>query len=206
MISMRSGLRRAVLAHLSANPNLRTYVRGLARRIGVDPTNLSREMAALQAEGIVTGELEGRQLYYSLNRTRQVKRLLAVLEDDIGVEGTLRHALEEVFGVETAFLYSHEKRQDPTNSDGELNLAVIGTMSRRAVAEQIHKAEMALSRPVRVENYSKKEFDEMPKAKQRLIWHIRAVFPKPTVNIEAAAEPVKAKAKPKARAKRKRKG
>ncbi|HKF49682.1 MAG TPA: winged helix-turn-helix domain-containing protein [Terracidiphilus sp.] len=206
MISMRSGLRRAVLTHLSMNPNLRTYVRGLARRIGVDPTNLSREMAALQAEGIVTGELEGRQLYYSLNRTPHVKRLLAVLEPDIGVEGTLQHAVEEVPGVETAFLYSGEKRPDPTSSDGDLNLMVIGTMSRKALAAEIHKAELALSRPVRISAHSRKEFDELPKAEKKLMWHVRMVFPKPAPKIEAAAEPVKVRAKQKARGKRRAKG
>ncbi len=67
MLTLRSKPRREALAYFYRNPKARVYVRRLALQIGVDSTNLSRELAALAREGFLRGELEGRQLYYSIN-------------------------------------------------------------------------------------------------------------------------------------------
>ena len=48
MISLRSHLRRSLLAHLYSNRSTRFYVRQMAALLGVDPTNLSRELSRLE--------------------------------------------------------------------------------------------------------------------------------------------------------------
>ena len=67
-ISLRSELRRKVLTFFYVNRSARVYVRQLAVALGADSTNLSRELARLAQEGFLRSEVEGRQLYYSINR------------------------------------------------------------------------------------------------------------------------------------------
>ena len=49
------------------NRKARVYVRQLAQTLEADSTNLSRELARLEQEGLLRAEPEGRQLYYSVN-------------------------------------------------------------------------------------------------------------------------------------------
>src|ERR1700747_1506719 len=59
MISLRSELRRKLLTYFYTNRAARVYVRQLASALGVDSTNLSRELARLEREGLLRSEIEG---------------------------------------------------------------------------------------------------------------------------------------------------
>jgi predicted transcriptional regulator with HTH domain len=59
MISLRSSLRRKLLAHLCSNRSAQFYVRQMAAILGVDPTNLSRELLRLQSEGFFNPKWKG---------------------------------------------------------------------------------------------------------------------------------------------------
>ena len=88
MISLRSKLRRAVLGWFYHNQKSRVYVRQLAEILDVDSTNLSRELARLAEDGFLRYELEGRQLYYSINRHYpQLGSVLELLGDLLGKAG-----------------------------------------------------------------------------------------------------------------------
>jgi len=60
MISLRSDLRRKLLTFFYVNRSARAYVRQLAVELQVDSTNLSRELARLEREGLLRSEIEGR--------------------------------------------------------------------------------------------------------------------------------------------------
>jgi predicted transcriptional regulator with HTH domain len=80
-ISLRSELRRKVLTFFYVNRSARVYVRQLAVALGADSTNLSRELARLAQEGFLRSEVEGRQLYYSINRDYPyIKPIFALLK------------------------------------------------------------------------------------------------------------------------------
>ncbi len=178
MFSLRSELRRSVLTHFAAHRGHRAYVRRLAVTLEVDPTNLSRELAALERDGIFQAERDGRQLYYSLNRSNpHLKNFLAMLEETIGVEGTLRHALEGVPGVESALLCGDKSRPDPTSA-GDLNLAVLGKPNRKLLAERIHRAELALGRKIKLVSSTTEELrGSQDPSLNNTMYHIRKVFP-----------------------------
>jgi DNA-binding transcriptional ArsR family regulator len=67
MLFLGSNLRRKLLTYLYSNRSARIYVRQMAAILGVDPTNLSRELSRLEREGLLRSEVEGRQRYYSIN-------------------------------------------------------------------------------------------------------------------------------------------
>jgi DNA-binding MarR family transcriptional regulator len=60
MISLRSELRRKLLTFFFMNRSARVYVRQLASALDVDSTNLSRELARLESDGLLRSETERR--------------------------------------------------------------------------------------------------------------------------------------------------
>src|SRR6266851_1455874 len=95
MISLRSQLRRKLLTYFYVNRSSRAYVRQLARELNVDSTNLSRELARLEQEGLLKSEIEGRQTYYTINPQYPfLKPVFALLQGTIGIRPSITDALK----------------------------------------------------------------------------------------------------------------
>jgi DNA-binding transcriptional ArsR family regulator len=104
MISLRSELRRKLMTYFYTNCSARVYVRQLANALDVDSTNLSRELARLEREGLLRSEIEGRQRYYSINpQFSYLKAVFSLLQGTVGIVPTLRAALDHVRGVDGAW-------------------------------------------------------------------------------------------------------
>jgi predicted nucleotidyltransferase len=130
------------------NRKARVYVRQLAAALDADSTNLSRELARLAREGFLRAELEGRQLYYSINRAYPyLKPVFALLQGSVGIEPTLKRALKLVGGIESAWIYgSFAKREADAASD--IDLLIIGQSDQALLSREIRKAEKVLRREV----------------------------------------------------------
>src|SRR5271165_3496289 len=97
MFALRSKLRRDLLAFFLENRTARAYVRQLAEKIGADSTNVSRELARMEQQGLLVSEREGRQLYYRVNRQNpRVRPLFELLKTTVGVEPMLRRAVADL--------------------------------------------------------------------------------------------------------------
>lgn len=148
MIALRSELRRKLLTFFYVNRKARVYVRQLAEALQVDSTNLSRELKRLEADGILRSELEGRQLYYSLNAASpNLKPLFALLKGSIGVEPALKDALRDVPGIESAWLVgSFAKGEADAASD--IDLLIVGEPDQTRLAQETRRAERSLRREI----------------------------------------------------------
>jgi predicted nucleotidyltransferase len=165
MISLRSELRRKLLTFFYVNRGARVYVRQLANALQVDSTNLSRELARLAREGFLHSEPEGRQLYYSLNRSYPyLKPVFTLLQGSIGIEPTLRRVLEAVDGVQSAWIFgSFAKGEADTASD--IDLLIVGMPDQARLASEVRKVEKAMRREI---NYTVLTRNEL---KRRLAEH-----------------------------------
>jgi len=114
----------------------------------VDSTNLSRELARLEREGLLRSEIEGRQRYYSINpQYRYLKAVFSLLQGTVGIVPTLRAALDHVRGVDRAWLYgSFAKNEADAASD--LDLLIVGRPDVGNLAAEIRKLEKTLHREV----------------------------------------------------------
>ena len=148
MIPLRSELRRKVLTFFLMNREARVYVRQLAVALDVDSTNLSRELARLAAEGFLHAEPEGRQLYYNVNRAYPyLKPVFALLQGSVGIEPTLKGALQPVGGIESAWIFgSFAKGEADATSD--IDLLIVGQPDQTRLSREISKVERALRREV----------------------------------------------------------
>ncbi len=157
MLSLRSELRRRLLTFFYVNRKARAYVRQLAEALQADSTNLSRELARLEHEGLLRSEREGRQLYYSLNRASpSVKPLFALLQGSIGVVPALKRALGAVSGIRSSWLYgSFAKNEADAASD--IDVLVVGEPEPTQLAAEVRKAEKALRREINYTVLSPKE-------------------------------------------------
>jgi DNA-binding MarR family transcriptional regulator len=68
MLDLRSKARQQLLAYYFTNPTARHHLRDLAERLGIDPSNLSKELGRLERDGLFRSEVIGRQKYFQLNR------------------------------------------------------------------------------------------------------------------------------------------
>jgi predicted nucleotidyltransferase/predicted transcriptional regulator with HTH domain len=162
MLSLRSELRRKLLTFFYVNRAARVYVRQLAQSLQVDSTNMSRELARLASQGLLIAEIEGRQLYYRLNPSYPyLKPLFTLLKGSIGIEPSLRDALERIEGIESAWLYGSFANGD-VDAASDIDLLLIGRPLHTQLASELRSAEKLLRREI---NYT---VLTSPELKQRL--------------------------------------
>ncbi|HTX75971.1 MAG TPA: nucleotidyltransferase domain-containing protein [Terracidiphilus sp.] len=178
MFSLRSQLRRDLLTHFHLNRSARPYVRQLAASIHADPTNVSRELARLERDGLLRAEVEGRQLYYCLNRQSPIlKPLFALLRGSIGIEPTLRTMVAAVPGIKSAWLYgSFAKGEADAASD--IDLLVVGSPDQAKLASEARKAEKILRREINYTVFTAPELEQRLAARDAFlldIWNGRRI-------------------------------
>jgi predicted nucleotidyltransferase len=148
MISLRSELRRKLLTYFYTNRAARVYVRQLASALGVDSTNLSRELARLEREGLLRSEIEGRQRYYSINsQYPYLKAVFSLLQGTIGTVPTLAAALHRVEGIEKAYLYGSFAK-DEADAASDIDLLIVGQPDAASLAAEVARLEKMLHREV----------------------------------------------------------
>ena len=141
MISLRSDLRRRLLTYFYVNRSARPYVRQLAGELSVDSTNLSRELARLEREGLLRSEIEGRQRYYSINPTYPyLKPVFALLQGSIGIPPMLKEALKRVSGIQAASIYGSVAK-DEADARSDIDVLIVGQPDQAQLAAQIRRAD-----------------------------------------------------------------
>jgi DNA-binding transcriptional ArsR family regulator len=147
MLKIRSTLRRDLLTWFKMNPGRRIWVRGLAQLIDADATNVSRELARLEGDGILKSDIEGRQRYYALdNDSPKVKPFFELMGDAIGVEATVAAVLGEVRGLEA--VYVHVPRTKGT-IPAEILLLLVGSASDKSLDAALNRVSGITGRPVK---------------------------------------------------------
>ncbi|MGD0631365.1 MAG: nucleotidyltransferase domain-containing protein, partial [Terracidiphilus sp.] len=148
MISLRSELRRKLLTFFFVNRTARVYVRQLATALEADSTNVSRELARLRQEGLLRSETEGRQLYYSVNRDYPyLKPVFALLQGSVGIQPTLKHALQAVPGIRSAWIFGSIAKNE-ADAASDIDLLIVGKPDQAELAAEVRKAEKTLRREI----------------------------------------------------------
>ena len=178
MLDFRSKARRALLAYYFTNPRARLHLRDLAGRLGIDPSNLSKELGRLEREGLFLSEVSGRQKYFQLNREYPLfSEVRSIVAKTIGAVPLLAQSLTKIEGIEEAYLYgSFARNQQDTASD--IDVLLIGKPESDALAEALQKLERRLGREINSTVLTRKELESRRARKDAFlenVWHNRRV-------------------------------
>jgi len=158
MFDLRSQLRRQLLSYYFTNPSARHHLRDVAERLNIDPSNLSKEFARLEREGLFRSEVNGRQKYFQLNRQYPLfDAVRQIVAKTIGAVPLISQVLKNIEGIEEAYLYgSFARNQQDAASD--IDIFVIGTLREQVLAEAVQKLERQLGREINYTVLTPKEF------------------------------------------------
>jgi predicted nucleotidyltransferase/DNA-binding HxlR family transcriptional regulator len=178
MLDLHSKARQRLLAYYFTNPSARLHLRDLAERIGVDPSNLSKELRRLERDGLFKSEVDGRQKYFSLNRKyplyAEVRR---IVEKTIGVAPLLSEAIKKVTGVQEAYLYGSFAR-DQQDAASDIDVLLIGSPKTNDLAHEIEMLERQLGREINYTTLTREEFESRRARKDAFlenVWHNKRV-------------------------------
>lgn len=178
MLDLRSKARQRLLAYYFTNSTARLHLRDLAERLGIDPSNLSRELGRLERAGLFRSQVSGRQKYFQLNREYPLfAEVRGIITKTVGAIPLLAQSLKGVEGVEEAYLYgSFARNQQHAASD--IDVLVIGRPKYDALAEAVQKLERQLGREINYTVLSRKELQVRRARKDAFlenIWHNKRV-------------------------------
>jgi predicted nucleotidyltransferase len=150
----RSDTQAEILARLMLNPD-RSYTTADLARVGHAPyATAHREVQRLLAAGILTEERVGRAIRVTANTAAAFYPPLAeLLRLSYGPATVVPRSLSQVGGIDEAYIYgSWAARRSGEKGDapGDIDVVVVGTPSRSAIAGAAGDAERALGREVNI--------------------------------------------------------
>jgi predicted nucleotidyltransferase len=153
--SVRQGILAATLMHRDRW----WYLSELAAHLGRRPSSLQRELASLAEAGVLESREEGNRVYYRANSECPFfPELKGLLTKTLGIVEVLREALAPLSDkIDWAFVYGSVARQEE-QSESDIDLMVIGTLSLVKAVSQLKEAERQLGRPINPSLYPKAEF------------------------------------------------
>jgi predicted nucleotidyltransferase len=159
MLDLRSKARRRLLAFYFTNPNARLHLRDLAERLEIDPSNLSKELGRLEAEGLFCSDVSGRQKYFQLNHDYALfAEVRSIVTKTIGAIPLISESLKRIEGLGEAYLYgSFARNQQDTASD--IDVLLIGAPREESLADAVRKLERQLGREINYTVLTPAEFD-----------------------------------------------
>ncbi|HKO05795.1 MAG TPA: nucleotidyltransferase domain-containing protein [Candidatus Acidoferrales bacterium] len=178
MLDLRSKARQRLLVYYFTNPTARRHLRDLAQRLGIDPSNLSKELGRLERAGLFQSEVSGRQKYFQLNRAYPLfDEVRSIVAKTVGAIPLLAQSLKKVEGIGEAFLYgSFARNQQDASSD--IDVLVIGAPRGDVLAEAMRKLERQLGREINYTVLTPKEFQSRRARKDAFlenVWHNKRV-------------------------------
>jgi predicted nucleotidyltransferase len=150
----------------------------LAERLGIDPSNLSKELGRLEREGLFGSEVSGRQKYFQLNREYplfdEVRKIVA---KTIGAAPVIAQSLKRIEGIDKAYVYgSFASNQQDAASD--IDVLMIGAPREEVLAQAMLKLERQLGREINYTVLTPKEFKSRRARKDAFledVWHNKRI-------------------------------
>jgi predicted nucleotidyltransferase len=154
-----STTQQRVLGRLFGQPDRSFYANELIAAVGGGSGAVQRELARLEASGLIGSTRIGNQKHYQANRASPIfEELRGIVLKTFGVTDVLRAALAPLAGkVDAAFIYgSVAKGSDTATSDVDVMIVGDG-LSYPDVIGALGESEKRLGRPVNPTIYKPKE-------------------------------------------------
>lgn len=153
------GYRRRVLGLLLLHPEESLHGREIARRTGVPPGTLTRELKRLADVGLLNCERRGNQIVYSANRQSPIfGELAGILRKTSGLADVVAEGLESLADrIDVAFIFGSVARGTETQGS-DVDLMIIGYVDFGVVVDALHAAQRQLSRDINPKVFTPREW------------------------------------------------
>src|SRR5215510_4172165 len=141
--------RQAVLIATLLQPNRWWYLSDLAKHLGVSPSSLQRELAALVSADILRQRRDGNRVYFQANPDCPfLPELQGLLVKTTGMLDILREALTPFANrLHWAFIYGSVAHAEEL-ATSDVDLMIIGKLGLAELAPALRHTEKRLSRAV----------------------------------------------------------
>lgn len=149
-----------VLAQLFGRPDRSFYANELIDLTGGGSGAVQRELARLEASGLIVSERRGSQKHYQANPGSPLfEELCSITRKTVGLAEPVREALKPLApSIKAAFIYgSVAKREDSARSDIDL-MIVSDSLDFTTVVGAIYPLEAKLGRPINPSIFKTVEF------------------------------------------------
>ena len=169
------GYRRRVLGLLLLHPEESLHGREIARRTGLTPGTLTRELKRLADVGLLNCERRGNQLVYSANRSSPVfEELSGILRKTSGLAEVVGEALEPLTGsIDVAFIFGSVARGTETQGS-DVDLIIIGSLDFGLAVDALHVAQQQLSRDINPKVFTRREWRNRLQARDPFLREVMA--------------------------------
>lgn len=150
----RSENQLRLLATLLLDPRRRYTITELANTTGIPQPSVSREVKNLLGTGVIAKDLErGRRVFSANAESAIFPELAALMTKTMGPVTQLRRALEDVAGIEGAYVYGSWAQRHagvPGHEPRDIDLLVVGHPDVRTVRDRADAVGRTLGRDVNV--------------------------------------------------------
>ena len=153
--------RQAVLALLYGQADSSFYTKQIMDAVKIGRGTVQRELKNLTSAGIITREVQGRQVYYRANENCPIfNELKSIVRKTFGIADVIRQSLETAADkIQVAFIFGSVARSaDDRKSD--IDVMVVGRISFGDVVSLLSPAEEKLGREVNAVVYPLSEFKQ----------------------------------------------
>lgn len=152
----RSRQQAELLADILDSPDREQSLTELTGRLGIPTASIHREVERAQAAGLIRSRRVGRTRLVSADTTSPYHvPLRQLLVSAFGVPARLRHALEDLTGVEAAYIYgswaARWHGEDGTRPVGDIDLLVLGHPERSELYATVHEVGLDVGREIQVQ-------------------------------------------------------
>lgn len=153
------GTRQAILGVTFGAPDRSWYLSDLAKRLGVRPSSLQRDLARLVAGGILQRRSDGNRVYFQPDPDLPFfAELRGMIAKTVGLKDVLQEALGPFTRqIDLAFIFGSLARSEEKASS-DIDLMFIGRVKLSDLAPQLGRAEQTLNRSIHPTVYTREEF------------------------------------------------
>jgi DNA-binding transcriptional ArsR family regulator len=162
--------RQAILTATLLHPDRWWYLSDLAKHLGVRPSSLQRELAALTSAEILRQRRDGNRVYFQANPPCPfLAELQGLLVKTAGLVDVLRETLASFAKhIDWAFIYGSVARAEELAAS-DVDLMIIGKIGLADLAPALRRTEKRLSRAVNPTLYSREEFAKKLRARDHFL-------------------------------------
>jgi len=167
-----SKTRIKLLVRLFFNPEARSYLRELANEFKVSTNSVREELNQLTETKFLKSEKDGRQVYYTANKTHPLfPELRSMVNKVMGLDQVIDGIVNRLGDLELAYILDDYAEGKDT---GILDLLLVGNINEYHLNDLSRKTERYIKRKIRSLVLARDEYEELkPKLDKRpkfLIW------------------------------------